>query len=98
MEVEFRKDDLQRLENDPSFDYGLPAAVVRKYRQRMQFIRAAVDEREFYAMRSLHFEKLQGDRAHQRSMRLNDQWRLVLEIKESSPKNIVVIVDVEDYH
>jgi len=49
-------------------------------------------------MKSLHFEKLKGNRDHQRSMRLNDKWRLVIEIRPSQPKNVVVVVGVEDYH
>ena len=64
----------------------------------MQVIRAAPDERTFYALKSLRFEKLKGPRAHQRSMRLNDQWRLILEIQPSTPGNIVVLIKIEDYH
>jgi len=98
MQVEFDSDIPARLETDPSFDAGLPQAVVRAFRKRMQFIRAAADERDFYAMKSLHFEKLKGDRATECSMRLNDQWRLILKIKPSKPKNTIVIVGIEDYH
>jgi hypothetical protein len=29
---------------------------------------------------------------------LNDQFRLVPEIKKSTPKNIIVVVNIEDYH
>jgi len=89
---------LDKLETDPNFNGGHSEAIVKAYRKRLQFIRAAADERDFYAMRSLHFEKLKGDRSHQRSMRLNDQWRLILEIKPATPKNIVVVVGIEDYH
>jgi proteic killer suppression protein len=98
MDVEFSDDDLDRLETDPSFTGGRSAPIVRAFRKRMQFIRAAPDERDFYATRSLHFEKLKGNRSHQYSMRLNDQWRLIVEIKPSAPKNIVVVVAIEDYH
>ena len=98
MEVEFANDDLKRLETDPAFNGGFAQAIVNAYRKRMQFIRAAVDERAFYPMRSLRFEKLKGNRSHQCSMRLNDQWRLILEIKPSTPKNIIVVVAIEDYH
>ena len=78
MEVRYCDATLDRLETDPSFDGGWSQAVVRAFRKRMQAIRAAEDERAFYAMNSLHFEKLKGNRSHQHSMRLNDQWRLVL--------------------
>ena len=52
----------------------------------------------FYALKSLHFEKLKGGRAHQYSMRLNDQWRLVLEFETSEAGKIIWVVGIEDYH
>ncbi len=98
MEVEFSDKELDRLETDLAFNAGHGQAVVNAFRKRIQFIRAAVDERAFYPMRSLNFEKLKGNRSHQYSMRLNDQWRLILEIRKATPKNVVVVVAVEDYH
>ncbi len=64
----------------------------------MQTIRAAPDERTFYALKSLHFEKLNGNRSHQQSMKLNDQWRLVIELKGEGHNKVVLIVSIEDYH
>ena len=98
MEVVFASDRLERLANDAEVDGGFPQAVVKVCRRRIQFVRAATDERDFYAMHSLHFEKLKGDRSHQKSMRLNKQWRLVLEIIPGKPKNTVRVVNIEDYH
>jgi proteic killer suppression protein len=65
---------------------------------RLQFIRAALDERPFYEMKSLHYEKLKGDRAGQRSMRLNKQWRLILRIAEDDRGKQVVVIEIADYH
>jgi len=99
MEVRFADDRLQRLESDPSLrakEFG--DDVVRSFRKKLQFIRAAVDERDLYQMKSLHFEKLKGDRAHQRSVRLNKQWRLILELAEEAGGKVVVVVSIEDYH
>jgi toxin HigB-1 len=98
MEVRFTDDDLDRLETDAVFRAGHSVAVVRAFRKVMQYIRGAVDERDFYAMKSLHFEKLQGDRSHERSLRLNDQWRLIIEIEPGKPKNTIVVKAIEDYH
>jgi len=64
----------------------------------MQMIRAASDERTFYELKSLHFEKLKGDRSHQHSMRLNKQWRLILEFEGTSIARVACIVRIEDYH
>ena len=98
MDVSFVDSDLDRLETDPQYDAGYGQAVVRAFRMRMQAIRAAEDERAFYQLKSWRFEKLKGDRSHQRSIRLNDQWRLIIEIEKSQPKSTVVVVEIEDYH
>src|SRR5215831_11397859 len=99
MEVGFADDSLDRLETDARFDGGFAAAVVKAFRKRMQQIRAAEDERAFYALKSLHFEKLKGNRSHQHSMRLNDQWRLIVEVRGSSKKNKTIhVMGIEDYH
>lgn len=98
MEVEFDDEDLDRLETDPRFAAGFAAAIVSAFRKRMQVIRSAPDERDFYALKALHFEKLKGKRSHQFSMRLNDQWRLILEFRGKGPNKKAVIVAIEDYH
>ena len=96
MQIEFRNEDLDRLETDSRFTAGFGPAVVKAFRRRIQAVRAANDERDLSAVRGNNFERLKGNRS-QYSMRLNDQWRLILEIKKSTPKNVVVI-DIEDYH
>ncbi len=98
MDVRFNDDDLDRLETDSSFTAGRSAAVVRAFRKVMQHIRAAPDERDLRAWRGLRFEKLEGKRQRQYSMRLNDQYRLIVELEGESPKKVVVICGIEDYH
>lgn len=98
MEVEFADKDLDRLETDPDDDAGFSQEIVRAFRKRMQVIRAAPDERVFYALKALHYEKLKGNRSHQHSMRLNKQWRLILEIKQAEAGKIIIVVSIEDYH
>ena len=98
MEVEFDDDDLDRLETDAQFTAGFSQEVVRAYRKRMQQVRAFRDERDFYAVKALHFERLKGDREGQQSIRLNLQWRLILEIRGEHPCKVVGIVEIVDYH
>jgi toxin HigB-1 len=98
VQIEYRNSDLDRLETDRGFTGGFGTDVVKAFRKRIQAIRAAVDERDLRAVRGNNFEKLKGNRAHQYSMRLNDQFRLIMEVKKSTPKNIVVVIDIEDYH
>lgn len=98
MEVDFDDARLDRLETDRDFDSGFGPEVVKGFRKLMQQIRGAVDERDFYAMKSLHFEKLEGARAHERSMRINKQWRLILELNGQAPHKRVLVKKIEDYH
>jgi proteic killer suppression protein len=97
MDVRFKDDSLDRLETERD-DGSYPPEVVKAYRRLMQQIRAAPDERVFRNMGSLRFKKLKGKRQHQWSMRLNDQWRLILEFEGQGEGKVVVIVEITDYH
>ena len=98
MNIKFRDQELDKLDSDASFSCGWNDSIVSTFRKRMQIIRSAPDERVFYAMRSLHFEKLKGSRNHQFSMRLNDQWRLILEFEGKGESKVVEVIAIEDYH
>ena len=98
MDVTYGDEFLERLEHDAGYSCGFSDAIVKAYRRRMQQIKAASDERTFYAHRSLRFEKLQGDRSGQCSMRLNDQWRLIVEIRGKAADKAVHVVEIVDYH
>jgi proteic killer suppression protein len=98
MDVTFKDQSLDRLETDATYSGGFGDAIVRAYRRAMQHIRAASDERTLYARRSFHFEKLSGDRKGQHSMRLNDQWRLIVEIHGEAPGKIIHVIEIVDYH
>lgn len=98
MEVLFNDDRLADLFSNPKATSGVSQAIDRAFRNRIQFILSAKDERDFYAMRGLRFEKLKGARKHQRSMRLNDQWRLIIEFEGEGESKKVIIISIEDYH
>ena len=90
--------DLQKLDEDPDDNAGLADNLVRAFRMRMQAIRAAVNENDLRGLKSLHFEKLKGDRKHQYSIRLNAQFRLIFEIEKGDQGHVLVIMGIEDYH
>jgi proteic killer suppression protein len=98
MEVDFLDDQLDRLETDRDFNAGYGREVVKGFRKLVQVIRDAPDERDFYALKSLHFEKLEGDRSHERSMKINKQWRLIVELTGTAPNKRVLVKAIEDYH
>jgi len=98
MEVTYDDPALERLEFDPTFKTKLGGDVVRAFRKCLQLIRAVPDERALYGFRSRRFKQLQGKRKGQHCLRLNDQWRLLVEIEKGNPKNRMRIIAIEDYH
>jgi proteic killer suppression protein len=98
MDPEFADDDLDRLETDAKFTGGYAQAVVRGFRKALQAIRSATDLRDLYSTRGFRMERLQGKRQHQHSMRINGQWRLIIEVIEKGPTKKIKIVRIEDYH
>ena len=98
METEFATQELYDLYFNAKFNAGYGREIVKAYRKRVQFIKAANDERDLQAIRGNRFEKLKGRRAHQWSLRLNDKMRLIIEIKEGSSKNKILVIGIEDYH
>jgi proteic killer suppression protein len=98
MDVTFKDESLDRLETDATYSAGFSDGIVKAYRKAMQHIRAASDERMFYTRRSFRFEKLHRDREGQHSMRLNDQWRLIVEMKGDAHAKSIHIIEIVDYH
>ena len=96
MDVEFEDADLDRLEVDAGFTAGFPAPVVRGFRKAMQAIRAAHDERDLHASRGFRFKKLKGQKV--RTMRLNKQWRLFLDIEDGEHRHRARIFRIADEH
>ena len=98
MRVEYHDEVLRRLAEE--LDYapkGWDPTFIRSYRRKVQLIVAAVDERDLYEMRGLRMERLKGDRLGQTSMRLNDQFRLILKFKTEGER-VAVLLEVVDYH
>ncbi len=97
MEVEFQDARFALVETDRAAESRLSPDLIKALRKKLAVIRAAPDERTLRNWKSLHYEKLQrpGD---QRSIRLNDQWRLVLTVDTTKKPNKATVLDVEDYH
>ncbi len=77
-----------------------PPEVLDAFFDKMAIIRAARNENDLRAIKSLHFEKLQGERGlrGERSIRLNRQFRLILRLETDEQGKLVCIISIEDYH
>jgi proteic killer suppression protein len=97
LRVEYGDEELRRLAEDVDFvAKGSSRDVIKAYRKTIQRIHAAKDERDLYALRGLRLKQLQGDRAGQHSMRLNDPFRLIVTFKTDGD-SIAVVIGL-DYH
>lgn len=98
LQVAIRDKALLALATNKNAKSDYPQAIEKKFRLRVQEIMSFADERDFYATKSLHFEKLKGNRSHQHSIRLNDQWRMILEFEGEAPNKQVIVVGVEAHY
>lgn len=96
MRFRFKTKKLQALYQEEKNAHKYPN-VIDDFFEVMAIIDAALDERDLYANKGLHFEKLAGQRGKQgqRSLRLNQQSRLIVTLEKDKG---LLIIDIEDYH
>lgn len=82
----------------PSGVARLGGPLERSFRKKAWFLEQAPTQMDIRAMRSLHLEKLAGDRAGQHSVRLNDKWRLILVFESDDAGPFIEVVEIVDYH
>lgn len=99
MQIEYGDEDLRRLAEDP--DYAprqWSRDLVRVYRKKVQLLGAAKGERDLRQLRGLRLKDLSGKRAGTSSIRLNDQYRLVLRFRTDPAGRVVIVLELVDYH
>lgn len=72
--------------------------VIKGFFKVMDRIDAAAEEGDLTVFRGLHYKALQGNRSHQHSLRINDQWRVVVERQQATDGTWLLVVTIEDYH
>jgi proteic killer suppression protein len=98
MDIVFADPLLELIETEEAGQTRLPVPVIKSARRKLTVLRAAVDDRSLRNWKSLHYEKLKGGRAGERSIRLNDQYRMVFILDETTSPQTVTILGIEDYH
>ena len=96
----FASKKLELLYTDRVGATRYPPEVVDAFFEKMFVIQSARDENDVRTIKSLHFEKLQGERGlrGKRSIRLNRQFRLILRLETDEQGKLVCIISIEDYH
>ncbi len=76
---------------------GLPFAVIKGARNKLLQLEAAADEKDLRELKGLKYKKLMGNREGQRSIRVNDQYRIVFTISDGS-KPVITVFEIGDTH
>ena len=100
MRFRFRSSKLECLYQTEEGARRYPPEVMDAFFETMSVIRAAIDERDLYALKGFHFEKLEGQhgKAGDRSLRLNKQWRLTLRFERDTEGKYILIIDIEKHY
>ncbi len=98
MKIVFADETLELIETEEAGATRLPVAVIKSTRRKLAVLRAAIDDRSLRNWKSLHYEKLRGNRDGLRSIRLNDQYRMVFELDEKTNPQTITIISIGDYH
>lgn len=94
----FKDKKLEALYTQQKGKKKYPPEVIKAFFIVMAVIRRARDERDLHAARSLNYKTLKGKRSHQHSIRLNKQWRLIIERQKDKTGKYLLIISIEDYH
>jgi toxin HigB-1 len=76
------------------FSRQLPNDIQRIARRKLEVLDAAETLNDLRIPLSNRLEKLKGNRRHQHSIRINDQWRICFEWRDSNAYEVEII----DYH
>lgn len=97
--MRYRFDDkkLDQLYSHGTGSEQYPSGIAETFIRRVRAIEAATDERDLRALKSLHFEKLQGEK-NRFSIRLNKAWRLILTFEKDKDGKIVVIIEINNHY
>lgn len=99
MIVAFTDERLQRLYTHGTGSNSYPESVVTMFFRRIRTLEAAVDERTLRTFKSLHFEALHERRYRGKcSLRLNDQWRLVVAISGTGDDKTATIHEITNHY
>ena len=72
----------------------LPKEIHKRATMRLLQLAAAVEVEDLRQPPSNHLETLQGDRAGQRSIRINDRWRVCFRFEKGDAYDVEIV----DYH
>jgi proteic killer suppression protein len=68
--------------------------IVKRYKDRINYLMAASSKEELYPIKSLHFEALLGNKQGTYSIRVNKQYRIEFTLDESAEQSVLTICNI----
>lgn len=97
MTVIFEKTYLKELyENGKTSDkkHRFQPNIVKRYKDRINYLIKASSKEELYPIKSLHFEALHGDKKNLFSVKVNDQYRIEFSLTENIEEPILTVCNI----
>ncbi|WP_369076370.1 type II toxin-antitoxin system RelE/ParE family toxin [Geminicoccus harenae] len=97
MKVVFADQKLALIHTDRAHELGLPFAVIKRAREKLNFLAQAPDERTLRSWKSLNYKRLEGN-GDRRQIRINDQFRIIFEMDEAATPCVITVLEIGDPH
>lgn len=98
MRIEFADVRLTKISTREAYKLGLPVTVIKAVRKKLLVLESAPDERTLRNLKSLNYKKRKGSKDGKRSVRINDQYRMVFTIDEKTEPATIRILAISDTH
>lgn len=97
MEINFEKEYLRQLYEDGKTSdkkHRFQPQIVVRYQLHIKILEQASGIEELFALNSLHYEVLKGDKAGISSIRVNNQYRIEFTVKKLLSETVVTICNI----
>lgn len=96
MRFKFKDKKLERLYTSEEGAHKFPNLIVKRFFEVVATITAVPDIRDLYNLKGLRFKKLRRDPTLH-SMRLNQQYRLLVTIQRDGNGQFILILEIDDH-
>ena len=102
MVVYFGSLELQELYETPLQEIRgkrkYPIEVIKQYKKRVQLLVSIGRMEQLRPFKGLNFEFLKGDRKGQCSLRLNDQYRLIITPMDEDTVQVILVNEISKHY
>lgn len=97
MEIAFAEEYLRELYETgkaTNKKYRFQPSVVQRYQARIKILERTSKTEDLYAINSLHYKVLEGDKKGISSIRVNDQYRIEFKTTQVVSEEVVTICNI----